>query len=106
MKLDLKANLEKLVSDYRADGKLYEKITYQSIYFNLKQTAELLGIKSKDLTNLDSTVMHQRIHDQREQLKEVIHFVDDEINELEVNINFLFNECSHSKMRLLILKDI
>ena len=48
-------------------------------------TAEVLGVRSnnKELTNLQSTVCHQKIQDQKEQMEEVIHFVDDEINELE-----------------------
>ena len=63
MKLELKNIHSKLVSDFRADGKIIEKVTYQSLYYSMKQTAELLGIKSKDLTNLDTTVLNQRIHD-------------------------------------------
>lgn len=47
-------------------------------------TAEVLGVHNKDLSNLQSTVCHQKIQDQKEQMEEVIHFVDDEINELEV----------------------
>jgi hypothetical protein len=89
MKLELKAMLQRLTTDYRgSQGIGDKKVTYQSLYFTLKQTAEVLGgLKTNNnnaLTNLDSNVLQQRIIEQREQLKEVIHFVDDEINELEV----------------------
>jgi hypothetical protein len=85
MKLELKNLYQKLVTEYRVEGKIYEKVTYQSLYYHLKMTAEVLGVHSnnKELTNLQSTVCHQKIQDQKEQMEEIIHFVDDEINELE-----------------------
>lgn len=85
MKLELKNLYQKLVTEYRVEGKIYEKVTYQSLYYNLKMTAEVLGVHSnnKELANLQSTVCHQKIQDQKEQMEEIIHFVDDEINELE-----------------------
>jgi|LauGreDrversion4_2_1035121.scaffolds.fasta_scaffold254967_1 hypothetical protein len=54
MKIELKNLYSKLVTEYRVEGKIYEKVTYQSLYYHLKMTAEVLGVRSnnKDLANL------------------------------------------------------
>jgi hypothetical protein len=49
------------VTEYRAEGKLIQKVTYQSLYYHLKMTGEALGIKSKDFMNLQSTPLHQKV---------------------------------------------
>jgi hypothetical protein len=59
MKLDMKNLLSKLVTDYRVEG--IQKVTYQSLYYQLKMTAEVLGVQSKDLMNLSSAPLHQRV---------------------------------------------
>jgi len=48
----------KLQAEHRVEGKIYEKVTYQSFYYQMKMTAECLGIKNKDLMNLASTSLH------------------------------------------------
>jgi hypothetical protein len=61
MKNELKTLLSKLVTEYRVEGGVYQKVTYQSLYYNLKMTGEVLGIKSKDFMNLSSTPLHQKV---------------------------------------------
>ena len=53
--------MSKCVTEYRAEGKLIQKVTYQSLYYHLKMTGEALGIKSKEFMNLQSTPLHQKV---------------------------------------------
>ena len=52
LKSELKGILSKCVAEYRAEGEIYQKVTYQSLYYHMKMTAEALGIKSKEFMNL------------------------------------------------------
>ena len=61
MRTEIKALLAKLQAEHRSEGKLYQKITYQSFYYQMKMTAECLGIKNKDLMNLSPVPLHQRV---------------------------------------------
>lgn len=61
LKSELRTILSKCVTEYRAEGKLIQKVTYQSLYYHLKMTGEALGIKSKDFMNLQSTPLHQKV---------------------------------------------
>lgn len=61
MRTEIKAMLAKLQPEHRSEGKLYQKVTYQSFYYQMKMTAECLGIKNKDLMNLSSAPLHQRV---------------------------------------------
>lgn len=58
LRAELKAIHAKCVSEFRVEGKIYQKVTYQSFYYNLKMTAECLGIKNKDLMNIQSNPIH------------------------------------------------
>lgn len=61
MRTELKGLHAKLQAEHRSEGKLYQKVTYQSFYYQMKMTAECLGIKNKDLMNLSSAPLHQRV---------------------------------------------
>ena len=50
--------MSKCVTEYRAEGKLIQKVTYQSLYYHLKMTGKALGIKSKDFVNMQSSPLH------------------------------------------------
>ena len=62
MKKELKVLLIKCIGEYKKEGKLStQKVTYQSFYYHLKTTAEVLGIKNKELMNLQSTTQSQKV---------------------------------------------
>lgn len=52
MRTDLKLMHAKCSPELRVDGKISQKVTYQSFYYQMKMTAEALGIKNKELMNL------------------------------------------------------
>jgi hypothetical protein len=54
------------------------------MYYQLKMTAECLGIQNKDLMNLQTNTLHQKTLQQKEQIEDVINFIEDESNELDV----------------------
>lgn len=65
LKSELRAIHAKCVTEYRAEGKLIQKVTYQSLYYHLKMTSEALGIKPQkgagDFMNLQCTPLHQKV---------------------------------------------
>eukprot|EP00347_Sterkiella_histriomuscorum_P014850 403359287 len=84
MKKDLKQLLDKCVSEYKMEGKMStQKVTYQSFYYHLKTTAEVLGIKNKEFMNLQSTMQSLKLQKQREEVQLIMTYIDDELNELD-----------------------
>ena len=62
LKKDLKLLQAKISGEFKVDSKLSpQKVTYQSFYYHLKTTAEVLGIKNKDLMNLQSTPLTSKV---------------------------------------------
>ena len=45
----------------------------------------MLGIKNKELMNLQHTPLVNKVMKQREQIEDIMYFIDEEINELDVN---------------------
>lgn len=63
LRSELKQLHLKVQPELKMEGKIYQKITYQSLYYQLKMTAEALGIKNnRDLMNLSSNSLHQRVN--------------------------------------------
>jgi hypothetical protein len=62
LRKELKLIVKKSQSEYKAEGKIGgQKVTFQSFYYHLKTTAEVLGIKNKDFMNIQSNALHQRV---------------------------------------------
>lgn len=63
LKNELKAILSKCVTEFKVEGKIsHQKVTYQSFYYHLKTTAEVLGIKNKDIMNLQSNTQLDKVN--------------------------------------------
>ncbi|CDW80977.1 UNKNOWN [Stylonychia lemnae] len=87
MKKELKTIKSKCVAEYKVEGKISnQKVTYQSFYYHLKTTAEVLGIKNREFMNLQINTQSQRIQSQRDEIQELMNYVDEEISELDVGI--------------------
>jgi hypothetical protein len=52
LKKELKVLLSRCIVEFSVEGKSMQKVTYQSFYYHLKTTAEVLGIKNKELMNI------------------------------------------------------
>lgn len=62
MRDDLKIRKQKCITNVRGEGaNIIQKVTFDSLFYHLKLTAETLGIRNKQFMNLNSQTFHDRV---------------------------------------------